>query len=192
MTKRSILVLLLASVAGACDASTKPTPVSTPSTPTPTSGPDEWATDLYPLINATRRAGLTCEDGGAHHPPTHTFRRDARLEEAARTHALDLVTTGVLNWPQDSRHTGSNGSSVGDRVQSAGYPFGAGETIAWWPDQDLQGTPAAFALWVDSAADCEVMMNPQWVDVGVGFAQANGYTVAVANYGSGTVVSGQG
>ena len=192
MTKRTILVLLLASVAGACDAPTQPTPVRTPSTPTPTSGPDEWATDLYPLINATRRAGLTCEDGGTYHPPTHALRRDARLEEAARTHALDLVTTGVLDWPQDSYHTGSNGSSLGDRVQSAGYRFGAGETIAWWSDQDLQGTPAAFALWVDSAPDCELMMNPRWADVGVGFAQANGYTAAVANYGSGTVVSGQG
>ena len=174
MTKRSILVLLLASVAGACDASTKPTPVSTPSTPTPTSGPDEWATDLYPLINATRRAGLTCEDGRR-----PTIRRHTHSGEDARPRGGG---TDARARPRDDGCAQLAAGQPPHREQRVvGRGQGAVRGLSVWRGGNdcvvARSGPAGNAGSVSRCGltaprDCEVMMNPQWVDVGVGFAQA--------------------
>lgn len=45
------------------------------------------------------------------------LRLNAQLTQAAAAHARDLAKTGAFS------HTGSNGSSVGDRVRGQGYGF---------------------------------------------------------------------
>lgn len=49
-----------------------------------------------------------------------------RLARAARAHACDMARSGVRS------HTGSDGSSVSDRIRAQGYRFcTAAENIAW-------------------------------------------------------------
>ena len=68
-------------------------------------------------------------------------------------------------------HTGSNGSSVGDRVTAEGYNWtNVGENIA-----SGQTTPeAALESWLNSPGHCANIMNPDFTELGAGIESPNG------------------
>lgn len=178
-------------VASACDSPTAPTTPPTPVPPTvqtvqePVARP-AWARGLLDGINALRRSGHTCTDG-QFFSPTRALRWDARLARAAEGHALDMMTVGIYDWPGESWHTGSNGSTVGERTLAAGYPFGSGENVIWWPNEPRarwEDDPGGFAV-PTSPPHCANMMNPAWRDAGVGAVEAASHTAFVTNFGSG-------
>ena len=108
---------------------------------------DDQVALLYALIARARadagRAPLTW------HPA---------LAEAAMIQARDMAACGVV------RHTGSDGSTVSDRLLRMGYaPRYRGELIAWVP----AGAEMAFDWWWRSSIHHTTMLGPSYRDIGI-------------------------
>jgi uncharacterized protein YkwD len=87
------------------------------------------------------------------------FRRDARLDSAARLHSEDMAARDYF------AHVTPEGLSPTDRVNAQGYPGGAGENIA-------MGYPTARAVviaWMASAGHCRNILG-EGREIGVGSA----------------------
>lgn len=113
---------------------------------------------LLDEINRRRAEGATC--GAERKPPAPPMRWSDALFRAADLHVRDMA-------PQHGgsiSHTGSNGSSVGTRVEAVGYRWSSvGENVA-------AGRPspsATLAQWMSSPGHCANIMNPGFVDVAV-------------------------
>ncbi len=80
---------------------------------------------------------------------------DARLGAAAQGHANDMLANGFFS------HTGSNGSSVGDRVTAQGYTWRTvGENIA----RGYQSEASVLDGWVNSPGHQANNVNPNFED----------------------------
>jgi uncharacterized protein YkwD len=87
------------------------------------------------------------------------FRRDARLDTAARLFSLDMATRSFF------AHVSPEGLSANDRAAAQGYPSGVGENIA-------QGYPTARAVvlgWMASQGHCKNILG-EAREIGVGTA----------------------
>ncbi|MFN8472916.1 MAG: S8 family serine peptidase [Anaerolineae bacterium] len=131
---------------------TPPTPGSTRPTPTPTScpipglQPEEQA--LLDAINAARvAAGMP------------VLNLDMRLTAAAQSQSRDMAAHNRLT------HTGSDGSSLQNRIVAAGYPMAsASELIA-----GAEPSPRNLVdLWLHDPGYSPILLNT-WQDVGIGF-----------------------
>jgi uncharacterized protein YkwD len=121
--------------------------------PAPTATPDPNALieqRIGDLINEARAAhGL---------PPL------ARVDElalAARRHSADMASHGFFD------HVGSDGSTPGERIEQAGYPWRAcGENIAagYLTPEDVVGA------WMASEAHSEAILSDVYLDMGAGYA----------------------
>ncbi len=104
------------------------------------------------LVNAERTArGL------------EPLRSNPRLERAARAHTDDMQARGHFS------HTGSDGSTAGDRMRAAGYSAGGAQNL-------LKGivTPAdAVTLWLNSPSHRAKILEPAYR--GIGTAQGGEY-----------------
>ncbi|WAC72313.1 CAP domain-containing protein [Roseateles sp. SL47] len=113
--------------------------------------------DLLDRINAARAAGANCGSSGVF-AATTSVSWNSLLTQAANNHALDMTSKNFFS------HTGSNGSSLGDRVTAVGYPWSAlGENIA-------AGQPTVkdvMDAWMDSPGHCANIMSPSFTEVGV-------------------------
>lgn len=90
---------------------------------------------------------------------------NAALMEAAQRHSRDMAATGSLS------HTGSDGSEFWQRIQAAGYPLTNGaENILVRPDADPAG---AYQQWYSSPQHQANMLNPAYVEIGVGYAESD-------------------
>jgi uncharacterized protein YkwD len=86
-----------------------------------------------------------------------------KLEKAATRHVQDMVKGNFRS------HTGSNGSSVGDRVRSAGYKWcHVSENITW----GRSSLAKAIAAWDASSGHKKNLLNRKPRDYGV--AQSSG------------------
>jgi uncharacterized protein YkwD len=86
------------------------------------------------------------------------------LSEAAQGHAEDMAEGEFLS------HTGSDGSTISDRVDAVGYAFVlAGENAAYGQDTSEE----VVAGWLDSDGHCANMMNEYFTELGVGFAESD-------------------
>jgi len=122
--------------------------------------------DLVSAVNEARAHPRTC--GSETFGATEPVAWDGRLERAAERHTLDMAEHGVL------AHTGSDGSTVGDRVTHAGYQWRrVGENLA------LANRPAreVVDMWLASAGHCANVMHPGYVEMGV--AAREGYWTQV-------------
>lgn len=90
----------------------------------------------------------------------------SQLREAARVHAADMACNHF------GGHTGSDGSSVYDRVVAQGYsPTGwVGEN--WMAT--LSGPQAAFNWWMGSEPHRNNILNSFYTEFGVGYIQSPG------------------
>jgi len=80
---------------------------------------------------------------------------DARLGAAAQGHANDMLANNFFS------HTGSNGSSAGDRITAAGYNWRTyGENIA----RGQQSEAAVLNAWVNSPGHQRNNVNPNFED----------------------------
>jgi hypothetical protein len=112
--------------------------------------PTQSEMQVADLINAERtKKGL---------PPLAI---DIRLQEAAVSHSEDMANNDFFS------HTGSDGSSLIDRLERAGYPWHrAGENIA----AGLSNPASAVAGWMDSPGHRANILNPSYEQLGVGYA----------------------
>ncbi|WP_250402794.1 CAP domain-containing protein [Streptomyces cellostaticus] len=126
-----------------------------PSTPEPTATASGVTARIVELVNAERgKAGCS--------PLT----LNATLTKAAQEHSEDMAAH------QNMSHTGSDGSSPGDRITAAGYTWSSyGENVAYGyatAEQVMDG-------WMSSPGHRANILNCSFKEIGVGLAQPNSY-----------------
>jgi secreted trypsin-like serine protease len=128
-----------------------PPPTPTPSpTPSPTPPPSNFAEQVVVLVNV-ERAAVACAPLTMH----------PQLNQAALAHSEDMALNDFFD------HTGSDGSSVTDRMEAAGYVnwSTAGENIAAG-----QTTPEeVMTSWMNSPGHRANILNCDFEDIGVGY-----------------------
>ncbi len=88
---------------------------------------------------------------------------NTRLRTAARRHSKDMATKDFFS------HTGSNGSSMTDRMTKAGYKWAAaGETL--YAGNGKYKTPQECVnAWLNSPGHAAIMLSPNYTQVGIGY-----------------------
>lgn len=158
MQKVVILMLLLAAFIGCTkeEAVVSPgTATTNPPAPTPgTSTVDKAA--ILQMVNAVRTTGCSC--GSTPMPPVNPVTWSSLLEQAALVHSQDMTKNSYFD------HTGSDGSSAGDRITRLGYIWQAwGENIA----MGYTSERAVMAGWLASEGHCKNIMNATFTEMGV-------------------------
>jgi len=92
---------------------------------------------------------------------------DDRLVAAARQHAVDMAHRGYC------RHTGSDGTTVRDRLQRNGYPYNnwAGENILC----ARHTAEAALGWWLSSSPHRKNILHGHFTHIGVGVSMYGQY-----------------
>jgi len=123
---------------------------------------------LLELINTHRKTGCKCgEDNFA---PTTPVKWNTALERAARAHSEDMFTNNFFS------HTGSDGSSVGARLERHNYKWkNYGENIA----RGAHTEKSVIDAWIKSAGHCRNIMNRNFTDVGAS-KKGNYWTLILA------------
>ena len=112
----------------------------------------DFQTELLRLTNAERKkAGLA------------PLKLSSLLNQAAQSHVQDMVQKQFFS------HTGSNGSSVADRVKAVGYKYSSvGENIA-------AGNATASSTvqqWMKSPGHRANILNRNYKEIGFGYAKS--------------------
>lgn len=117
------------------------------------------AARVLKLVNEARARPRRC--GRKRHAAAPPLVTSDALQRAALAHAREMAGRDELS------HTGQDGSSPPERVARAGYRWRfAGENIAaGQPTPDL-----VVAGWLDSPGHCGNIMDPDFTEMGVGFA----------------------
>jgi uncharacterized protein YkwD len=134
-----------------------PPPVSPP--PSSWDRPAAFATRALQLVNDVRARGTHCGDELFGPAPPVTL--SGTLANVALGHANDMAEKNYFE------HVDPAGQSPADRVRAVGYSEKlVGENIAYGPksvDEVVQG-------WLDSPGHCENIMDPRFVEMGIGLA----------------------
>jgi len=97
------------------------------------------------------------------------YNLDSRLQAAARLHSADMACNNFLS------HTGSDGSSVGDRVRRQGYTYTwVGENIFATTNTSSSAPQQAFTWWMNSAPHRANLLNTNYTDIGLGYMYYSG------------------
>ena len=151
---RATLLSLTLTLLAACDVIDLPTPPA----PAPSAPPTAFATELLGLVNEARAQGHDCGTEGVF-GATGEVTLESRLTDAAQAHAEDMNQNGYFS------HTGRDGSSVGDRVDRAGYAWRlVGENIG----SGYADAASVTADWLESDGHCANLMKPNYLHMGVG------------------------
>lgn len=111
------------------------------------------------LTNEARAHGWDC--GRRHFPPAPPLSLAPALTRAARAHARDMAAHDFFS------HTGSDGSTPGERVTRAGYPWReVGENI----ESGVTTAREVVAGWLASPPHCANIMTATFRQMGVAFA----------------------
>lgn len=115
--------------------------------------------EMLEAVNTLRSEGRTC--GSTFFPPAPPLAWDTRMEQAAVKHSADMAANRHYG------HTGTDGSSAGDRLTQAGYRWAMwGENIA----KGFGSTARVMEAWVESPSHCENLMNPRFTHMGAAVA----------------------
>ncbi|MDG5799248.1 CAP domain-containing protein [Marinilabiliaceae bacterium ANBcel2] len=119
-------------------------------------------------VNSARTEGASC--GGSSMASVAPLKWDDKLSVAAFIHAEDMMANDFFS------HEGSDGSSVGDRVEKVEFDWRAvGENVAYnYDDEKL-----AVEGWLDSPGHCTNIMNPEFTHMGVAVSSDGKYWVQV-------------
>jgi len=125
--------------------------------------PDPGVADIrdefLAAVNQARSVNRKC--GNTRYGPAPPVSWSGILAMAAYLHSKDMVLKTTLS------HTGSDGSSAGQRILRQGYPWRAyGENVA-------AGNPTVSTVirgWLESERHCRNLMNPAFTEIGAGYA----------------------
>lgn len=142
-----------------------PTPAPTPAPAPPPTTAGTRATcnlasfeaDAMALINAHRAAGASCGSQGSF-AATTALAWNGPLTQASLRHSDDMVANNFFS------HTGSDGTSAGDRATAAGYVWST------WGENIAAGQPtvsSVVAAWMASPGHCANIMNARFRDIGL-------------------------
>ncbi|PLW70735.1 CAP domain-containing protein [Pseudohalioglobus lutimaris] len=111
---------------------------------------------MLDAVNDFRSQTRDCGSRGTF-PAVGALSWNCQLEAAALSHSMDMANNDFFD------HTGSDGSSAGDRATRAGYSW-------WtWGENIAAGYPsvsAAMQGWIDSDGHCANMMNANFTNLG--------------------------
>ncbi|MGL6342754.1 MAG: CAP domain-containing protein [Waterburya sp.] len=104
------------------------------------------------------------------------LRINAQLDQAADLHTQDQANMDKMT------HTGSDGSSMGTRIQDAGYQYStAGENVA----AGYLDAEAVVAGWMGSEGHRANILNASFEDLGVGYGTSDdGTSYWTQNFGT--------
>ena len=113
--------------------------------------------EVIQLVNQARSQGRVC--GHQRFNAARPISANGSLNRAAQVHSSDMAARRQIS------HTGSNGSSVGQRTKQAGYQWRAiAENVA----VGQNSTSAVVQAWLKSPGHCVNIMNPNYTEGGVG------------------------
>jgi uncharacterized protein YkwD len=93
----------------------------------------------------------------------------SQLQAAARIHSADMACNNFVS------HTGSDGSSVRDRVERQGYSWSwIGENIYVTSNTSSSAPQQVFDWWMNSTPHRANLMSPNYTEIGIGYRYANG------------------
>jgi uncharacterized protein YkwD len=136
---------------------------------TPDDGTDTPALDaeqqqLLDLVNNARAQGQDCGIMGVF-PPAAAVVWNTQAEQAAQRHSDDMANNDFFD------HTGSDGTTVGDRLTATGYQWQTvGENIA----AGFFSAEAVVQAWIDSDGHCANLMNANFRDMGIAKTERSG------------------
>ena len=112
--------------------------------------------EVLAQINALRTQSRQC--GAVNMPPAQALRWDPRLAASALSYA------GELSQGNELSHIGALGLTLRKRFRLQGYPLmRAGENLAGGQET----LDEVMLAWINSAAHCDNIMEPSFVDVGM-------------------------
>jgi uncharacterized protein YkwD len=129
--------------------------------------------ELLDAHNAARAQARSC--GADNFAAAAPLEWSCTLAEASAGHSSDMATNNFFS------HTGSDGSSAGQRISNLGYQWRLwGENIA----AGYQTVDSVMQGWLDSPGHCRNIMNPGATELGAalvvgGGAQYSTYWTAV-------------
>ncbi len=116
---------------------------------------------LVSLVNDYRTTGCNC--GTEYFGPVNPVVWNDTLELAAKAHSIDMNENNFFE------HTGSDGSSAGDRLDRVKYPWRTwGENIARGYDSEKDVVEA----WINSVGHCKNIMNGNFEEMGVAISDS--------------------
>jgi uncharacterized protein YkwD len=114
--------------------------------------------EMLSAINAARSAQRTC--GTTTMPAVSPISWNDNLSAAALRHSMDMAERLALG------HTGSDGSTPGDRITQAGYIWRSyGEDIA----SGYPTAPAVVGAWLASPGHCLIIMDADYTEIGAAY-----------------------
>ena len=112
--------------------------------------------------NAVRERGANCDTEGQF-GPTRPLAPNARLRCAARRHSDDMGLRGFFG------HVSPDGGTMQMRIDATGYVYRRiGENIY----AGRESAQAAVDAWVESDGHCRNIMDPNFTQLGAGYAHA--------------------
>ncbi|MFD1255622.1 CAP domain-containing protein [Mucilaginibacter terrae] len=135
----------------------------------PTTVNEIFKNEFLNRINKVRQQGCKC--GTVYMPPVGPLVWNDVLTDAAEGHAKDMSKRSYFS------HTGKNGSSIEDRIKTAGYTyngyksFAIGENIAFGQETIAEVSNG----WFKSVGHCKNLMNADFKEIGI--AEYNKYWV---------------
>jgi len=149
------LALLAACGGGGDDA--PPPDAGGPPTASATCNLPDFTNAVMARVNQWRASGANCDSQGVFGPaPALTWHN--ALAQAATGHSQDMSAHNFFS------HTGSNGSTLSQRVDAAGYAWSAlGENIAAGQTTINEVVDG----WIASDGHCANIMNAGFVHIGV-------------------------
>lgn len=142
-----------------------------PSDSAPDPGVADIRVEFLAALNQARSVARMC--GNTAFPPAPPVTWSGELAMAAYLHSEDMALNGFFS------HTGSDGSSPGQRITRQGYTWRAyGENIA-------VGYPSVSSViqgWLESEGHCRNIMNPAFTEIGAGYAIGGFGTNPAARY----------
>lgn len=125
----------------------------------PAQGIADIRDDFLAAVNQARSVNQKC--GNTRFGPAPPVSWSSNLAMAAYLHSKDMVRKNILS------HTGSDGSSAGQRISRQGYPWRTyGENIA----VGNQTVSSVIRGWLGSKGHCRNLMNPAFTEIGAGYA----------------------
>ena len=149
--------------AGATEAAVAPmVPNTLASATCADSGTKVFRQEVLKLTNSYRATGRNC--GSTWYAASKPLTWDTMLKRAANGHSQDMAKNNFFS------HTGSNGSSMGDRISNAGYHWSyTGENIA----AGYSTVASVMDGWIKSPGHCANIMSSHYEDLGVACVPSN-------------------
>nr|WP_317632169.1 CAP domain-containing protein [uncultured Flavobacterium sp.] len=112
--------------------------------------------EVVRLVNNIRTQGCQC--GTTYYPPVAPLKMDETLNKAAILHSVDMYNANFFS------HKGSNGSTIGERIDKVGYHWLAcAENIA----KNQETAQQVVTSWKQSVGHCKNMMNSDFDQTGI-------------------------